>query len=274
MPAEAGGTAAPIQVATASEPRAASLSPREVPVSMVLVPRRLLDSYQLASNLSMPAPLSLAAFSANDARFALVTQDRQLRVWDIATGNMVLTQDGFDAPATSSDNRAASDRAASEGTPSGGEGTPSGGEGTLSRDRPLGVFVTARFTSVSRGSAFSRPTTSTAAATAAPATPATALLAVSTFAAGALATTVLTFGMGITRAASYRRVDPVSNVVVAVGFAAGPTAGFQAISICLVGITAIAVYIAAPPFAAPAFAAVTLVAVALAFRASLIVATL
>jgi WD40 repeat protein len=105
MPAEAGATAGPIQVATASEPRAASLSPREVPVSMVLVPRRLLDSYQLASNLSMPAPLSLAAFSANDARFALVTQDRQLRVWDIATGNMVLTQDGFDAPAGSSDNR-------------------------------------------------------------------------------------------------------------------------------------------------------------------------
>ena len=103
VPVEAGAAPAPIQVATASEPRAASLSRREVPVNMVLVPRRLLDSYQLASNLSMPAPMSLAAFSANDARFALVTQDRQLRVWDIATGNMVLTQDGFDAPATSSE---------------------------------------------------------------------------------------------------------------------------------------------------------------------------
>jgi WD40 repeat protein len=105
-PLEAGGPArAPIQLASVSEPRAASLSPREAPANMVLVPRRLLDSYQLASNLSMPAPMSLAGFSANDARFALVTQDRQLRVWDIATGNMVLTQDGFDAPATSSDNR-------------------------------------------------------------------------------------------------------------------------------------------------------------------------
>jgi WD40 repeat protein len=103
MPAETG-TPAPIQLATASEPRQASLG-REPQASPVLVPRRLLDSYQLASNLSMPAPMALALFSANDARFALVTQDRQLRVWDIATGNTTINQDGFDAPVASSDGR-------------------------------------------------------------------------------------------------------------------------------------------------------------------------
>ena len=96
--------AAPIQLATASEPRQAGAA-RELLANPVLVPRRLLDSYQLASNLSMPAPAAAAVFSANDARFALVTQDKQLRVWEIATGNVILNQDGFDASAVSSDNR-------------------------------------------------------------------------------------------------------------------------------------------------------------------------
>jgi len=103
MSADAGAQP-PIQLATASEPRAAGIM-HEQRASLVLVPRSLLDSYQLASNLSMPAPMALAQFSANDARFALVTQDRQLRVWDIVTGNTVISQDGFDAPAASSDGR-------------------------------------------------------------------------------------------------------------------------------------------------------------------------
>ncbi len=103
VPAEAP---APLQVATVTEPRQAGQA-RELMTNSnpVLVPRRLLDSYQLASNLSMPAPMALALFSANDARFALVTQDRQLRVWDIVTGNVLVNQDGFDGPAASSDNR-------------------------------------------------------------------------------------------------------------------------------------------------------------------------
>lgn len=97
-------TRAPIQLATATGPGQAGAA-RELLANPVLLPRRLLDSYQLASNLSMPAPMSLALFSANDARFALVTQDRQLRVWDVATGNMPINQDGFDVPAASSDSR-------------------------------------------------------------------------------------------------------------------------------------------------------------------------
>lgn len=71
----------------------------------IMVPRRLLDSYQLASNLAMPAPRALEQFSADGKRFALVTQDRQLRVWDTASASILASQDGFEAPLTSSDGR-------------------------------------------------------------------------------------------------------------------------------------------------------------------------
>ncbi len=96
VPAVAEATRAPIQLASLTTPRELqTLSNR------VLVPRRVLDTYQLASNLSMPALMSLALFSANDQRFALVTQDRQLRVWEIVTGNTLISQDGFDTPSSS-----------------------------------------------------------------------------------------------------------------------------------------------------------------------------
>ena len=89
-----------------------------------------------------------------------------------------------------------------------------------------------------------------------------------------LATTVLAFGMRIRGATGCRCVDPISDVVVAVGFAASAIACFQAISIGPVGITAVAVSVAATPFAASALAAMVLVAMALAFHTSLIVPTL
>jgi WD40 repeat protein len=104
VPAE-GPASAPIQVASLTETRQAGAARELMQPSPVLLPRRLLDSYQLASNLSMPAPMGLALFSANDARFALVTQDKQLRVWDIVTGNVAISQDGFDTPVAAPDNR-------------------------------------------------------------------------------------------------------------------------------------------------------------------------
>jgi uncharacterized caspase-like protein/WD40 repeat protein len=102
VPAEA--TRAAVQMASVTDLRQTG-APRELQANPVLVPRRLLDSYQLASNLSMPAPMALALFSADNTRFALVTQDRQLRVWDIVTGNTLISQDGFDAPVASADGR-------------------------------------------------------------------------------------------------------------------------------------------------------------------------
>jgi WD40 repeat protein len=71
----------------------------------LLVPRKLLDSYQLSANLPMPAPGVLPQFTADGAHFILVTQDRQIRVWNVKTGSVVLTQDGFDNPAASPDGR-------------------------------------------------------------------------------------------------------------------------------------------------------------------------
>jgi WD40 repeat protein len=99
VPAEAA-----MRMASVTEPRQIGAS-RDLQAKPVLVPRRLLDSYQLGSNLSMPAPRALALFSSDNTRFALVTQDRQLRVWDIVTGNTLISQDGFDAPTASSDGR-------------------------------------------------------------------------------------------------------------------------------------------------------------------------
>jgi WD40 repeat protein len=104
LPAETMASRTAVQVASLTEPRPLGVT-RELQANPVLMPRRLLDSYQLAANLSMPASMALALFSANDTRLALVTQDRQLRVWDIATGNTLINQDGFDAPSTSSDGR-------------------------------------------------------------------------------------------------------------------------------------------------------------------------
>lgn len=94
----------PIQLASATELRQAGAA-RELLAAPVLVPRRLIDSYQLASNFPLPAPMALALFSVDGNRFALVTQDRQLQVWDTVTGSRLFSQDGFDAPGASSDGR-------------------------------------------------------------------------------------------------------------------------------------------------------------------------
>ena len=71
----------------------------------IMVPRKLLDTYQLASNLPMPAQRVLEQFTPDGHRFALVTQDRQLRVWDAVSANSLASQDGFDAPVASADGR-------------------------------------------------------------------------------------------------------------------------------------------------------------------------
>jgi WD40 repeat protein len=101
---DSGTQSPPVQLASLTDSRQAR-SGMQFQNSPLLVPRRLLDTYQVTSSLAMPAPMSLAQFSLGGSRFALVTQDRQLRVWDTVTGNTLVSQDGFDAPATSSDER-------------------------------------------------------------------------------------------------------------------------------------------------------------------------
>jgi WD40 repeat protein len=109
-PARAAGE---IVSTAAGDVRTAAVTPQLQPppppaplqANPVLVPRRLLDAYQLTTNISMPAPLSLALFSPDARRLALVTQDRQLRVWEIVTGSALLNQDGFESASASTDGR-------------------------------------------------------------------------------------------------------------------------------------------------------------------------
>lgn len=142
--------------------------------------------------------------------------------------------------------------------------------GTLTAGRSFSVFASARLTTISGGSAFSCATTSTA--TSAPSTTSTtALLAIPALAtlsgrpmSLALTAAVLALGASITRARGYCCVETISDVFIAVGFTTGPTAGLHAIPIGPIGVTAVAI-----PVAAASVAAMTL-----AFRATLIVATL
>jgi WD40 repeat protein len=100
------GALARMPVPNLAEPRSLSSGTRNFQPSPVLVPRRLLDTYQLSSNVPMPAAMAVALFSLDGGRFALVTKDRQLRVWDTTSSSTLLSQDGFDTPAVSSDGRA------------------------------------------------------------------------------------------------------------------------------------------------------------------------
>lgn len=99
------GARARMSLVNIAEPRPVSTVARNYQPSPVLVPRRLLDTYQLTSNVPMPAPMALAQFSLNGSRFALVTKDRQLRVWDTMSSSSLLSQDGFDTPTASADGR-------------------------------------------------------------------------------------------------------------------------------------------------------------------------
>jgi WD40 repeat protein len=77
--------------------------PREL--ALVLVPRRLLESYQLTANVPLAAAVVAGEFTPDERRLVLVTQDRQLKVLDAATGNVVFSRAGFDAADFSADGR-------------------------------------------------------------------------------------------------------------------------------------------------------------------------
>ena len=77
--------------------------PRELAATPVLVPRRLLESYQLTANIPLSAPVALGEFTPDAHHFVVVTQDRQLKVVDAGTGNVSFSHAGFDAPSVSAD---------------------------------------------------------------------------------------------------------------------------------------------------------------------------
>lgn len=70
-----------------------------------LLPRRLLESYQLNANFPLSAPVALGAFTPDARRVILVTEDKQLKILDAGTGNTGFSHTGFDAPNLSADGR-------------------------------------------------------------------------------------------------------------------------------------------------------------------------
>lgn len=71
----------------------------------VLVPRRLIESYQLTANVPLSAPLAVGEFTPDAHHFVLVTEDKQLKILESATGNVAFSHAGFDAPRVSADGR-------------------------------------------------------------------------------------------------------------------------------------------------------------------------
>jgi len=70
-----------------------------------LVPRRLVENYQLVAEVPLTAGVAVAEYSPDGKRFVLVTQDRQLKVFETATGNVIYSYAGFDQPSFSGDGR-------------------------------------------------------------------------------------------------------------------------------------------------------------------------
>jgi len=103
-------TAEQAKLASASYTRVAPVEgalgrPRELAAVAVLVPRRLLESFQLNANIPLSAPVTVSEFTPDARRVVVVTQDRQLKVVDAATGNVGFSHAGFDAPNFSADGR-------------------------------------------------------------------------------------------------------------------------------------------------------------------------
>jgi WD40 repeat protein len=107
LPAPGAAEAEPAPAAAPMVPAVAAPAAPVVPEGPkpVLVPTRLLDSYLLTADIPMPSSATLARFSSDGRRLAVVTQDRQLRIWEVATGIMLPGQDGFESPALSPNGR-------------------------------------------------------------------------------------------------------------------------------------------------------------------------
>ncbi len=72
---------------------------------VVLVPRLLVENYQLTANFPLSAPLAVGEFTPDARRYVMVTQDRQLKALDAATGNVSFSHAGFDAANLTADGR-------------------------------------------------------------------------------------------------------------------------------------------------------------------------
>ena len=74
-------------------------------IAPVLVSQKLFQNYQLSANLALPATVAVAKYFADGSSFLAVTADRKLRVWDVATGAITLTDPAFGTPSLSVNGR-------------------------------------------------------------------------------------------------------------------------------------------------------------------------
>ncbi len=71
----------------------------------VLVSRKVFANYQLSANLKLAGTLVVGKFSTDGGSFLAATQDRQLKVWNVATEATILSDPDFGAPTLSSNGR-------------------------------------------------------------------------------------------------------------------------------------------------------------------------
>jgi WD40 repeat protein len=101
----ASQAALPAPVARATLPEETGSLGKARELTPTLVPRRLIESYQLTADVPLTASVAAAEYTPDGKRFVLVTQDRQLKVFETATGNVIYSYVGFDGPGFSADGR-------------------------------------------------------------------------------------------------------------------------------------------------------------------------
>jgi WD40 repeat protein len=71
----------------------------------VLLSRKLFENYQLAANLPLSAAVSVGKLTPDGGSLLTVTQDKQLKIWNVGTGNVALTRADFGSASLSADGR-------------------------------------------------------------------------------------------------------------------------------------------------------------------------
>lgn len=89
-------------VSAAPAPRMGSMSRN---ASQTLIPRKLIENYQLAGNFAIQSGAAQGGFSASGHHFALVTGDKTLHVWNTDTGMATVTEPGYGVASLSANRR-------------------------------------------------------------------------------------------------------------------------------------------------------------------------
>lgn len=94
--------ALPVASGTGSAPRLAGMARQMMPV---LIPRKLIENYQLAGNFNLAAGATAGRFSSTGEHLALATRDHILNVWNSASGQVVAGEANFGEASLSGDGR-------------------------------------------------------------------------------------------------------------------------------------------------------------------------